>query len=137
MTTIAPLSSPQTALVAGSTVAPPEAVRPQTSARIEPAPAITPHRDRADLEALLRRAAAERHPEREVAVVLGRDEATDHVVVRVHDRITGEIVQQYPPEELLRSRRPVRSAAWSCSNSGTHPCVRRHWHPRRARPADS
>lgn len=102
MTTITPLSSPQTSLVAGSTVAPPEATRPQTSSRVEPAPAITPHRDRADLEALLRRAAAERHPERDVAVTLGRDEVTDHVVVRVHDRTTGEIVDQYPPEELLR-----------------------------------
>lgn len=110
MTTTLPLPSPQTALVSGSSVAPPAPVRAEAAPRIEPAPAITPHRDRADLEAVLRRAAAERHPGREVAVTLGRDEATDHVVVRVHDRSTGEVVDQYPPEELLRFYAAARGA---------------------------
>ncbi|GBD42796.1 hypothetical protein HRbin40_00252 [bacterium HR40] len=103
MTTTLPVPSPQASLVAGSTVAPAAAApRADPAARVDPAPAITPHRDRTDLEALLRRAAAERHSGREVAVSLGRDQVTDHVVVRVHDRTTGEVIEQYPPEELLR-----------------------------------
>lgn len=100
MSSSLPVPAPHASLVAGSTVAPP--ARTPTPPRVEPAPAVTPHRDRADLEALLRQAASARYPGRDVAVSLSRDEASDRVVVRVQDRVTGEIIHQYPPEELLR-----------------------------------
>ena len=80
------------------------------SAPTPPAPAepvrkalpVGPDRDRADLEGALRDAARRRYGGREVAVTLGHDEASGHLVVRVRDRTTGEILGQYPPEELLR-----------------------------------
>ncbi len=82
--------------------APQAAPEPRRVESVRPAPPISGEKGRADLEAALRKAAQDRHPERPVRVSLDRDEATDHVVVRVEDPETGEVVAQYPPEELLR-----------------------------------
>jgi len=83
----------------------PPAPAPAPAASVEPVRKALPvgaHRDRADLEGALRDAARRRHGDRDVAITLGHDEASGHVVVRVRDRATGEVVGQYPPEELLR-----------------------------------
>ncbi len=55
-----------------------------------------------DARAMLREAARLRHPDREVRVLMVPDQTTDRVVVRVEDRQSGELVAQYPPEDLLR-----------------------------------
>ncbi len=62
-----------------------------------------------DARAMLREAARLRHPDRDVRVRMVPDRVTDRVVVRVEDRRSGEVVAQYPPEELLRFYAAMRA----------------------------
>ena len=54
------------------------------------------------LDEQLVRAAHALFGDRQVAVETLRDEATGRFVVRVEDRLSGEVVAQMPPEDLLR-----------------------------------
>jgi uncharacterized FlaG/YvyC family protein len=56
----------------------------------------------AQLDEQLARAARALFPDRDVAVETLRDEPTGRIVVRVEDRLSGEVVAQIPPEDLLR-----------------------------------
>jgi uncharacterized FlaG/YvyC family protein len=54
------------------------------------------------LDEHLARAAAALFRDRDVAVETLRDEESGRLVVRVKDRLSGEVVAQMPPEALLR-----------------------------------
>lgn len=94
--TSAPPTAPPVAAV------PPRAVQPVR-------PGSGADRPRLDLPRMLQEAAELRHSGREVRVRLERDEAAERVVVRVEDPRSGELVAQYPPEELLRFYAAVRA----------------------------
>lgn len=107
MNPLAPLPAPAPPASPGAAAlqSPPPAPGPRPAAPTitQKAPSPVAHAAPArGLEHELERAAALAHRDRDVTVETRRDEATDRLVVRVRDRRTGEVVAQYPPEELLR-----------------------------------
>lgn len=54
------------------------------------------------LDERVRRAATALYGDRDVRIETVHDEATGRTVVRVRDRVSGDLVVQTPPEELLR-----------------------------------
>lgn len=81
---------------------PPRAVQPVR-------PGSEADRPRLDLARMLQEAAEARHAGREVRVRFARDETAERLVVRVEDPRSGELLAQYPPEELLRFYAAVRA----------------------------
>jgi hypothetical protein len=60
---------------------------------------------------LARRVAADRFPARSLATETYCDGDTGRVIYRVSDRLTGEVLMQEPPEDLLRFYAVSRGAA--------------------------
>jgi len=115
---VRPASPPAPVAPAGDRPASVRAGAPPTAPPVAaiPARAVQPvrpgaeaDRPRLDLARMLQEAAELRHPGREVRVRFARDEAADRLVVRVEDPRSGEVVAQYPPEELLRFCAAVRA----------------------------
>ncbi len=115
---VRPANPPAPTAPAGDRPAPVRASAPPTAPPVAavPARAVQPvrpgaesDRPRLDLSRLLQEAAELRHAGREVRVRFARDDAAGRTVVRVEDPRSGELVAQYPPEELLRFYAAVRA----------------------------
>ncbi|MDW8341532.1 MAG: flagellar protein FlaG [Geminicoccaceae bacterium] len=107
MNPLAPIPAPVLPASSGAAASPPPAAphapRPAAPNITQQAlPPLAGTEAARGLDRQLERAAALAHRGREVAVETRRDEATGRIVVTVRDRLTGEIVGQHPPEELLR-----------------------------------
>ena len=88
---------PDRASSAARTVLPPGASRARTGAEREldvQRPAAAGQLEARRLKALLTDPAMQ--------VSTHHDEASGHIVLRVHDQATGELIEQFPAEELLR-----------------------------------
>lgn len=95
-------ASPVAGSIASSTASaqgPRSAAPTQIAEPVEP---IGSSRATDALDQRLRRAATALYGDREVQVETVHDDSTGRTVVRVRDRVSGEVVAQTPPEELLR-----------------------------------
>jgi uncharacterized FlaG/YvyC family protein len=45
-----------------------------------------------------------------VQVMAHRDDASARLVLQVRDRVTGEVIEQYPPDQLLRFYAALRAS---------------------------
>lgn len=115
---IRPAAPPAPAAPAGDRPIPVRGSAPPTAPPVTAVPtrAVQPvhpgseaDRPRLDLARMLQEAAELRHAGREVRVRFMRDETAERLVVRVEDPRSGELVAQYPPEELLRFYAAVRA----------------------------
>lgn len=99
------LPTPPVPPAAGLGSAPPPAAQPRPAAptaTARPVPPVGAAERTGRLDEQVAAAAAAAFRGRELAVETRHDEATGRFVVRVRDRVSGEVVAQLPPEDLLR-----------------------------------